>query len=201
LVEAALFSSGKPLAVDEIAQATHLKPEEVTPALKELHKEYEARPGALEVVKSGTKWAMAVRAAYTEYTKMLAAAEIPRKVLRTLALIAFYQPIRQMDLKKMIGSVVYDHVGELHQRGMVTAREDGITKVLTTTDRFCEYFGIDAENRDDVRNVLAKRVGIDPAKLVKTPPVDQPPAPATAPPAEGASPTPDATVEATAPGS
>lgn len=160
IVEAALFSAGKPLTEQEITDTTKVPLADVKAALHTLMKEYAERDTALEVVKSGVKWAMAVRASYSESTKMLAAPEIPRKVLKTLALIAFHQPIKQSDLKDMIGSVVYDHVGELHDRGMVTARQEGMTKILQTTERFCEYFGIDAANRDEIRVKLAEKVGL-----------------------------------------
>lgn len=169
VVEAALFSAGKPLSVDEIVEATKLKADDVKAALAQLHDDYEARATALEVVKSGTKWAMAVKTAFNEGTRMLAPPELPRKVLKTLALIAFHQPIKQSDLKDMVGAAVYDHVHELHERGMVTARQDGITKILQTTDRFAEYFGISAENRDEIRTALAKAVGLDPAELAAKP--------------------------------
>lgn len=166
LVEAALFSSGKPIDVAHIAEATGLKPDEVRDALKKLEKEYRDRDTALEVVKSGPRWAMAVRTAYADSTRMLAEAEIPRKVLKTLALIAFHQPLKQSDLKNLVGSVVYDHVKELHERGMVTARHEGVTKILQTTDRFIDYFGMDAEDPEQIRTILAKRVGLElpPAK-------------------------------------
>lgn len=186
LVEAALFSAGKPISIDEIVQATKLPPEAIQAALKALHADYESRPTSLEVVKSGSKWAMAVKTAFGESTKMLAAPEIPKKVLKTLVLIAFHQPIKQSDLKDMVGSVVYDHVHELTDRGMVTARHEGITKILQTTSRFLEYFGIGAEDRDQLRAELARRVGLDPAKLTQppVPPPDTPPAPESAPPSE-----------------
>ena len=49
VVEAALFSSGKPLLVEEIAQATKLEEADVKSALKELQQEYAGRDTALEV--------------------------------------------------------------------------------------------------------------------------------------------------------
>lgn len=160
LVEAALFSAGKPLLVEELVQATHLKPDEVLSALQKLAADYAGRTTAIEIVKSGTKWAMAVRTDYAEHTKMLAAPEIPRKVLKTLALIAFHQPIKQSELKDMVGSVVYDHVHELYELGMITMRQDGITKILSSTERFPEYFGIDSTDPEAIRTELARRVGI-----------------------------------------
>lgn len=169
VVEAALFSAGKPVTLEDICQATKLKPEDVTPALKQLHKEYADRPGALEVVKSGPKWAMAVRTEFVEHTKMLAPPEVPRRVLKTLALIAFHQPIKQADLKDMVGSVVYEHVHELYDRGLVSGRQEGVTKILTTTDRFLDYFGIDAEKPEEIKTALAKKVGLDLSALQKPP--------------------------------
>jgi segregation and condensation protein B len=165
IVEAALFSAGKPLAEAEIADATGLGLRDVTKALKALHEEYNERQTALEVARGGTKWAMQLKGRYTEKARTLAKMEVPAKVLKTLALIAFHQPIKQSELKEMVGSVVYDHVKELRERGMVVARQDGITKQLTTSPRFPEYFGLDASDRDGLRNLLAERVGIDPAKL------------------------------------
>lgn len=160
VVEAALFSAGKPLLVEEIAQAARLDLDAVKQVLRDLQKEYAERDSALEVGRAGAKWAMQIRTEFADRAKHLAAMEIPPKVLRTLALVAFHQPIKQSHLKDMVGSVVYDHVHELHERGMIGARQDGITKILTTTDRFLEYFGIDATDRDGIRKFLAQKVGI-----------------------------------------
>lgn len=165
VVEAALFSAGKPLLEEEIAEATQLKVTEVRAALKELSAEYAGSDSALEVDKAGQKWAMQLKGRYTERARKLARMEVPAKVLRTLALIAFHQPIKQSELKDMVGSVVYDHVRELHERGMVHARAEGVTKMLTTSPRFPEYFGLDATDRDGIRRILAERVGLDPEKL------------------------------------
>jgi segregation and condensation protein B len=187
VVEAALFSAGKPMLAEELAEATKLPLDDVKTALKELHKEYETRDSAIEVGRAGPKWSMQIRTMYAERTKGLAPMEIPQKVLRTLALIAFHQPIKQADLKDMVGSVVYEHVHELHDRGLIKARQDGITKILTTTERFQEYFGIEATEGEALKQELAKKVGLTLAPKA--------PAPAT-PPADDA---PQASLEAPAP--
>src|SRR5688500_2243346 len=108
VVEAALFSAGKPMLAEELAEATKLPLDDIKTALKELQKEYETRETAIEVGRAGSKWSMQIRTMYAERTKNLAPMEIPQKVLRTLALIAFHQPIKQADLKDMVGSVVYE---------------------------------------------------------------------------------------------
>jgi segregation and condensation protein B len=171
VVEAALFSAGKPLSVDEIAQQTNLSPEAVKEACKELAREYDSRDTVLEVGKAGAKWAMQVRPQAAEPATKFAPPEIPAKLLKTLALIAYHQPMRQSELVDMLGTKVYDHVPELVQRGLVKAREEGATKILVTTPLFPEYFGLDAEDREQVRATMARLVGLPPPPRKQAEPV------------------------------
>lgn len=162
IVEAALFSAGKPISIEEIALQANLSPEAIKEACKELAKEYEGRDTVLEVGKAGAKWAMQVRPQASEPATKFAPPEIPSKLLKTLALIAYHQPMKQSELVDMIGTKVYDHVPELVERGLVKAREEGVTKILVTTALFPEYFGLDAEDREQVRATMAKLVGLPP---------------------------------------
>jgi segregation and condensation protein B len=129
--------------------------------------EYEERGDgtALEVRQAGAKWAMQLKTAYVEHAQSLAQMEIPKKTLKTLALIAFHQPLLQSDLVDMIGSKTYDHVKELEEIGLVRARPKGLSKVLTTSTEFPEYFGIPATDTAEIRSYLAKKVGLTPAAL------------------------------------
>lgn len=174
VVEAALFSAGKPVSVEEIVALTFLSPDSIKQAIKELQKEYEGRDTVLEISKAGTKWAMQVRTAAAEPATKFAPPEIPKKLLKTLALIAYHQPMKQSELVDMIGTKVYEHIPDLVGRGLVKAREEGVTKILSTTNQFPEYFGLDASNQDEVRATLAKLVGLPP-------PQPKPEAPATQP--------------------
>lgn len=170
VVEAALFSAGKPVSVEEIVALTFLGPDSIKQALKDLQKDYESRDTVLEVGKAGAKWAMQVKTSAAEPATKFAPPEIPKKLLKTLALIAYHQPMKQSELVDMIGTKVYEHIPELKERGLVKAREEGVTKILTTTALFPEYFGLDAENQDEVRATLAKLVGLPPpAKKQATP--------------------------------
>jgi segregation and condensation protein B len=183
VVEAALFSAGKPLSVEEIAQQTNLSADAVKEACKALAKEYDGRDTVLEVSKAGAKWAMQVRPQAAEPATKFAPPEIPAKLLKTLALIAYHQPMKQSELVDMIGTKVYDHVPELVERGLVKAREEGVTKILITTPLFPEYFGLDAEDREQVRATMAKLVGLPPPPK-KTAPGSHEPEGGESPPAE-----------------
>lgn len=162
LVESALFSAGKPLPLEEICNATGLHAERAKDALKALETELDGDQTSLCVTKAGGKWVMQLKAAYVEHSRKLAPREIPGKLLKTLALIAFHQPLKQSELVKMIGPKTYDHVPELHERGLVRVREEGQTKILATSELFPEYFGIPAEAKEDIKTFLAKKVGLMP---------------------------------------
>lgn len=191
IVEAALFSAGKAIDEVEIAENTGLRRDVVRRSLERLAAEYAERDTALEVGKAGAKWAMQVRTTYAPAAVRLAPMEIPVKLLRTLALVAYHQPLLQSDLVDMVGSRVYEHIHELLERGLVRKRPEGLSYMLSTTEAFPEYFGIPATDRDQIRRYLAERVGL----VVKpkgdghgnaTLPVDAAGAPEPAPPVDPA---------------
>jgi segregation and condensation protein B len=160
VVEGMLFSAEKPLRIADIEEATTLPRAKVRSALKRLASDYRRRNTALEVVKVGGRWTMQVRSEFTPHARAVAAPEVSSRLLKTLALIAYHQPVLQSQLQEMLGPKVYDHVRELVGLGLVTAARKGATKQLTTTHRFPEYFGITSAKREDIKRFLAERVGV-----------------------------------------
>jgi len=160
IVEAALFSAGKPISLDEIAENTGLPRKELGKLIMELKHRYESIGGALEVAKAGEKWAMQVRTEYAPSTTKLAPMEIPIKLVKTLALIAYHQPVLQSDLKEMVGDKVYDHIRELVDRGLVKKRVHERSYLIVTSDKFPEYFGIPAADREGIKHFLANKLGL-----------------------------------------
>ena len=160
VVESALFSAGKPLSPEEIAEATELPLASVKKMIKELAKDYSEREGSIEISQVGIKYAMQLKSSYAVHASKLAQMEIPLHVLKTVALIAYHQPVTQSNLKRLLGAKVYEHVDVLDQLGLIRARKIGQTKILTTTPRFCEYFGISEVSKDGVKSWLAKKVGV-----------------------------------------
>jgi segregation and condensation protein B len=161
IVEAALFSAGKPVSLEEIAENTGLSRKEVPKLVLELKTRYANAQSSLEVAKAGEKWAMQVRTAYAPSTTKLAPMEIPIKLVKTLALIAYHQPVLQSDLKEMVGEKVYDHIRELQDRGLVKKRVHERSYLIVTSEKFPEYFGIPASDREGIKHYLAKKVGLE----------------------------------------
>jgi len=160
-IESALFSAGRALDLDEIKDATGLPKPDIRKAARKLMQRYRRKETSLEIVKIGPKYAMQLKTEYGEHARKLAKADVPMKLLKTLALIAFHQPLRQSKLKEMIGDKVYVHVHELRDLKLVRAVRDGRSKLLSTSKLFPEYFGIDAMRKDSIKRFLGKKVGLD----------------------------------------
>ena len=158
LIEASLFTAGKPLSVQELVDTLGLSKETIEKSIKKIKSLYSTKESALEIAKVGKKYSMQVRSELAEYIRGLAQLEIPAKVLKTAALIAYHQPIKQSVLQEMFGAKIYDHVRVLTDLGLVTKRHEGRTVILTTTAQFAEYFGIDTTNRDKIREWLVKKL-------------------------------------------
>ena len=153
-VEAALFSGGKALDATEVAEAPGLSRNKALGALDSLVELYKTREGALEIVKLGHKYALQLKTEAVEYGRRLAPQEIPSYLLRTLALIAHEQPMLQKELKRKLGDKVYEHVGELVELGMIQRDRKGRSFELNVTPAFMEYFGINADNQNELKSYL-----------------------------------------------
>ncbi len=142
LVEAALFMSPEPLGIDKISKIAGVQISEALKIVQELIDDYRSRPG-LEITRiEGGKYRMQVRDEYLPYVKDFATAlDMTKAVLRTLALIAFNQPIKQSEVVKVRGNKAYDHIKELKDKGFIKSRKFRNTLVLETTRKFDEYFG------------------------------------------------------------
>lgn len=193
VVEGVIFSAERPLRVVDIVEATGLERPKVTKALRRLASDYRRRNTSLEVVKVGSRWTMQVRTEYTPTARSVATPEVDPKYLRTLALIAYHQPVLQSDLQQMLGPRVYDHVRELKGLGLVNARRKGATLELTTTQRFPEYFGIASAKREDIKRFMAERAGIELEPPAPAAEAEGTPGPAPTQEAEGSGPEPPAT--------
>ena len=157
VVEAVLFSSSQPVKISDMEVQTQLDGAVVRRALKKLQQEYDDRGSAIEVAKTGLGFSLIVREQYRPFGRQFAPKEVPDDVLRTAAMVAYHQPVLQSDLAKSLGGRVYDDVRTLHQLGLVSAKKKGQTFELSTTKRFCEYFGIEGTSKTAVKRWMEER--------------------------------------------
>ena len=161
LVESVLFSASKPISINEIMESTGLSRKKVTQTLENLIEDYNIKrkdETSMEVIKAGEKYAMQVKEKYANQTIMVANPEIDNYLLKTLTLIAFHQPLKQSNLRRMIGTKAYEHVDQLSDMKLIHTKPHGTTEMLTTTKLFPEYFGIDSTKPEEIRDFLMKKV-------------------------------------------
>ncbi len=184
IVEAALYSAGKALTVEDLVRVTGFDEAVVKEHLRALAREYRKRDSAIEVTAIGTRWTMQIRQEYTERARTFAPPEIDRDLLKTAALIAYHQPILQSDLFDMIGEKVYEHTKALEDLKLITRKPSGRSLELTTTRYFAEFFGLKTTNREGIRKIMAQRAGIPyhekPAEVETAPDAVETPADANA---------------------
>jgi segregation and condensation protein B len=160
LVEAALFVSGRPLSIKELSRSLGIRSLDYLEKLIELiAAEYAERKSAIEVVRVlGDKYVMQVKQEYSQrVVHLMPRPDLRTGELKTLALIAYLQPIEQSKVVKLRGSQAYEHIRKLLEMGLIYAEPYERTKLLGTTSKFAELYGF-PENDPNIIKEAFKRV-------------------------------------------
>ena len=159
LLEATIFSAGRSLRGEELSEMLGYPIEEVKESLESLIATSKRRRGsALQMVEVAGRFAIEVKPSIADHLPKKAKSEIPQKLLKAAALIAYHQPMPQSSLVELLGQKAYDHIRELAQAGLVDRRRNGNTRRLTTTLRFSEVFGCPHTDRKKVKQWFRDKV-------------------------------------------
>ncbi|MDP4012496.1 MAG: SMC-Scp complex subunit ScpB [Candidatus Nanoarchaeia archaeon] len=140
-VEAVLFSTGRFMTVEEIAQILNVEVPNVKQALDELEKEYQEKDSAMTIQSHENRYKLNIRKEFGYITnKLVSSTEMDSPTTKTLAVIAFKNPALQSDVIKIRGNKAYDHILILKEQGLVTSERYGRTRLLKLTDKFFDYF-------------------------------------------------------------
>ncbi len=152
LIEAALFVAGRPLTLLEL-EAIVSHDADVESLIESLIADYQEK-GALEVVQTNDDVVMQVKAAYADAVRAIAQRDLETPVLRTLAIIAYHQPITQSKVAEIRGNKAYGHIHELETRKLIEATPHGRTRMLHTTRAFADYFGFGTESPEQIKEKI-----------------------------------------------
>lgn len=155
-VEAVLFMTDKPIKAAAVARIVNSDVQLVRQALLELIREYEDRPGGLQITDEDG-YAFQVKDEYSSLMNEFAPVEMSAALLRTLSAICIKQPIMQSEIIRVRGAGAYEHIKELVTRELVAKKDDGRSPMLTTTKKFQEYFRL-TKDGNDLRSYLKKQV-------------------------------------------
>ncbi len=144
-IEAALYSSGRPLTIEELTKASGIESKEkIKKILNELINKTKIVFKALEVAKldDGT-YVFQLKSDYSPIVKKFSSTpQISNSVLKTLSYVAYEQPVTSKRLVEIRGSKVYSHLKELEDSEFITSQDAGRLKIYRTTKKFQNYFGI-----------------------------------------------------------
>jgi segregation and condensation protein B len=154
LIEAALFSAGRLLRVEDLARVcVSGNLGQIRRSADELVEEYATRGGGILIKRTDEGYVMGVRTELEDKVMHLVPdTEIPAPVLKTLALIAYEQPIKQSTVIKERGNKAYAYIKFLRQQGLIEARKEGRSRFLSVTPKFKEYFHI-----EDLKKFVEKK--------------------------------------------
>jgi segregation and condensation protein B len=155
-LEAALYSSGRPLSVDELVRASGTNSKERTiRTIEEIARKVKSAFKAIEIAKlEDGSYVFQLKPDYTPLIRRFAQRPIiSSAALKTLSYIAYEQPVTSKRLVQIRGSQVYPHLKYLEQLMFIEHESLGRLKVYKTTKKFQEYFGI-----TDINSVKSKLV-------------------------------------------
>ena len=142
-IEAALYSAGRPLRIEDIIRASGTESKIKTlELLNEIIKKTKNAFIALEIaILPDGSYVMQLKPEYSSTVKRYASKPVlPNATLKTLSYIAYAQPIASKQLVETRGSGVYAHLKELRQLDYITHQNVGRLKIYTTTEKFQKYF-------------------------------------------------------------
>ncbi|MBN2042335.1 MAG: SMC-Scp complex subunit ScpB [Candidatus Aenigmarchaeota archaeon] len=169
LIEAALFMSSRPLDIKELSRITGISSlGHLEEKLEDLAREYEKR--GIEILKTPEGWWMQVQQDLLRKVSHLSKySDLDDGHKRTLALVAYKEPIMQSEIIKTQGNKAYSYVKKLHKKGLIKAEKKGRTKVITLTSEFERYFGDQKEKIKQRLSNTAERVISESETLKKDP--------------------------------
>jgi segregation and condensation protein B len=145
LLEAALYVAGRPLDLKTLCSVLHTRSAaKVKNLAKLLSEEYKARGTALEVLElADERFVLQLKAEYTPHVRKLAIRPLlSAGPLKTLAYIAFRQPISQAHVIAVRGTHAYGHTKQLEELGLIAKERVRRSSVIKTTEFFADYFGL-----------------------------------------------------------
>lgn len=150
-IEAILFVSEKPVALDDIKKVFEtVGAAELKKIIQELKEDYEKRDAGVQVAEIAGGYQMLTSSKYASYLKEFFKTrhkeKLSKPALETLAIVAYKQPVTRADIEIIRGVNSDGVAAHLLEKELIKAvgRKDvpGKPFLYGTTKQFLEYFGL-----------------------------------------------------------
>jgi len=146
IIEAALFMSPNSISLQSLKDVAGVSSlSETKNLVLDLMNWFNKKNSSLEIIELEKDiFQMKVKEEYIDFVNHLGSdSKFSKSSMKTLALIAFKQPILQKDVVNIRNNRAYDHISELVDSGFVKKTRNGNSYFLSTTPKFVAYFGKD----------------------------------------------------------
>ncbi len=150
VLEAALYVAGRPLDLKTLGNLVRTRSKgKVRKLAKTLMENYKNRDTALEILElEGERFVLQLKAEYTPRVRRLATRQLlSMGPLKTLAYIAYRQPVPQIQVIDVRGHHAYSHLKQLEDLDLIIRERAGRKKVIRTTEFFADYFALSHDLR------------------------------------------------------
>ena len=149
LIEAALYVAGRPLNLRMLASITKMSSTKLKPLISMLVDDYSKCDRALELIElDDGRFVLQIKSKYVPLVRRLAMRPLLTiGPLKTLAYIAFRQPVLQSNVVLVRGSQGYAHIRDLRSLGLIKTERSGRSRFIRTTEVFADYFNLSHEPR------------------------------------------------------
>ncbi len=137
--------SSEPMSIEKLSKIAGVNSlGYVKGTLLELRDDYSGRGVHLTETPEG--WSFQIDGKYLNRVADLTPyADITEGQKRTLALVAYKEPVTQSEVIKIQGNKTYAYIKSLASRGLIKSEKQGRTKMLSLTQEFERYFGCEKE--------------------------------------------------------
>ena len=150
IIESLIFVADEPLSAQAIAEVVDVDRETVEGAIQDLVKDYESRPGGLQLREIAGGWQIATRAEHHEhiraYLKSKPSAKLSLASLETLAVIAYRQPVTVPEILEIRGVQSPSAIKTLLDKRLIVAkgRKETVGRPMMygTSKEFLIQFGL-----------------------------------------------------------
>ena len=150
-LEAVLFASGEPIAIDRLASALEIKPDDVAELAEKLSRRLASCGSALTLLRLENTYQLATREEYSVYIKK--AFDIKRKTplspaaLEVLAVVAYNQPVTKAFVEQVRGVDCSGVITTLIEKELIEERGrlelPGRPLLYGTTKNFLRCFSME----------------------------------------------------------
>ncbi len=148
-IEAMLFASGEPVALDSLVKALEISPEEITQVVQGLKERYDREHRGMQILALEKSFQMTTRPEYyPQVQKLFRSGQkitLSETQLETLAIIAYKQPVTKQEIEDIRGVRSDAVVNRLVEYNLITEKgrrkSPGRPVLFGTTDEFLRNFG------------------------------------------------------------